>query len=92
MKDPPCGTCEYGPQNMPEILEENTEVLELWMDVSTQWRGTGMGIIGLDYREVRTRATELDIDLSECVWRKIRMLERIELKKQVPKVPKKTSA
>lgn len=67
---------------MPEILPENVEILELWMDVSTQWRGTGMGVIGLDYREVRARAAELDIELNECVWRKIRKLERTELKKQ----------
>jgi len=67
---------------MPSILPQNLEVLELWQDVSTQWRGAGMGIVGLDYREVRTRARKLDVELSECVWRKIRMLERIELKKQ----------
>jgi len=82
MKDPACSTCEYGPQNMPAVRPENMEALELWVDVSTQWRGAGMGIVGLDYREVRTRAAELDIDLSECVWGKIRKLERIELKKQ----------
>jgi len=67
---------------MPKIMSENLEALELWQDVSTQWRGAGMGIVGLDYREVRTRAKELDVDLSECVWRKVRMLERMELKKQ----------
>ena len=67
---------------MPAILPENIEALELWQDVSTQWRGAGLGVIGLDYGEVRIRAKELDIELSECVWRKIRMLEKMELKKQ----------
>lgn len=67
---------------MPPIMPENMEVLELWQDVSTQWRGAGMTIIGLDYFEVRIRAKELDIELSECVWRKIRKLERMELKNQ----------
>jgi len=67
---------------MPAILPENLEVLELWQDVSTQWRGSGLGVIGLDYREVRIRAGELDVERSECVWRKIRILERIELNKQ----------
>jgi len=60
---------------MPEIMDENVEVLELWNDVNTQWRAGGMGIVGLDYREVRTRAKELDIELSVCIWRKIRLLE-----------------
>jgi len=63
-------------------MPENLEVLDLWEDVRTQWRGAGLGVIGLDYREVRARAAELDIELSECMWRKIRKLERIELKKQ----------
>jgi hypothetical protein len=67
---------------MPEIMPENFEVLELWNDVNTQWRTGGMGVVGLDYREVRARARELDIDLSPCVWRKIRMLESKTLEKQ----------
>lgn len=79
---PPCGSCEYGPHTMPAIMPENLEVIELWQDVSTQWRGAGMGIVGLDYGEVRIRAKELDIELSECVWSKVRMLERVELKMQ----------
>ena len=77
-----CKTCEYGPHNMPPIMPENMEILELWLDVCTQWRGAGMGVIGLDYGEVRARAKDLDIDLSGCAWRKIRKLERLELKKQ----------
>lgn len=70
---------------MPEIMVENVEVLELWNDVNTQWRAGGMGIVGLDYREVRERAEELDIDMSECVWRKIKILENKILEKQYKK-------
>lgn len=44
-----------------------------------------MGLIGLDYREVRTMADELDIDMSNCVWRKIKMLENKVLEKQYKK-------
>jgi len=70
---------------MPELMPENVDVLELWGDVNTQWRAGGMGLIGLDYREVRERARELDIDLSPCVWRKIKMLENKVLEKQYKK-------
>ncbi len=64
------------------MMPENVEVLELWIEVQTQWRAGGMGLIGLDYREVRERADELDIDMSTCVWRKIKMLENKVLEKQ----------
>lgn len=41
-----------------------------------------MGVIGLDYQEVRRWAADLDIDLSPCLWKKIKMLERMALEKQ----------
>jgi hypothetical protein len=81
-KKAPCGSCDYGPHKAPELMPENIEALELWNQVNTQWRAGAMGMIGLDYSEVRTRARELDIDLSECVWRKIKALEGKILDKQ----------
>lgn len=41
-----------------------------------------MGLVGLDYREVRERAKELDMDLSPCMWMKIKKLEFKVLEKQ----------
>lgn len=61
---------------MPDLMPENIDAMELWDDVNTQWRAGGMGIVGLDYGELRRRAKELDIDLSPGMWRKIKMLER----------------
>jgi len=66
-------------------MPENIEALELWDQVNTQWRAGGMGVIGLDYTEVRVRAKELDIEMSDCVWRKIKILEAKVLEKQYKK-------
>ena len=54
--------------------------MHLWTAVHTQWRGAGMGVIGLDYQEVRRWADHLEIDLSPCMWSKIKTLEQWELK------------
>lgn len=62
-------------------MPENNEALELWLAVRTQWRGGGMGVIGLDYAEVRQWAMDLDIDLSPAVWGKIKALEAFELER-----------
>ena len=62
-------------------MPENAEALALWQAVITQWRGAGMGIIGLDYREVRWWARELGFILSPGLWSKIRALEIIELRR-----------
>jgi len=67
---------------MPDLMPENVEAFELWEETNTQWRAGGMGIIGLDYGEVRIWARELDIDLSQCMWRKIKTLEAKALDKQ----------
>jgi hypothetical protein len=49
--------------------------------VLTQWRAGGMGVIGLDYAEVRWWAREMGIDMSPALWGKIRALERHELER-----------
>ena len=67
---------------MPELMQENFDALELWNQVNTQWRAGAMGVIGLDYAEVRIRAKELDIELNECIWRKIKVLEAKVLERQ----------
>ncbi len=58
----------------------NFEILELWQSIETQWRA-GYALIGLDYSEVRNEAKRLDIELSECEWRKIKVLEKWVLDK-----------
>ena len=58
---------------------ENEEVWEIWQDVKTQWRGSGMGIIGLDYAEVRRAAKDLGIKYGTRNKRKIKVIERIIL-------------
>ena len=61
-------------------MTENTEAMQLWLSVRTQWRAGGMGVIGLDYAEVRRWARDLDIILSPGMWSKIRCLEFCALK------------
>lgn len=66
-----CDSCEWGSPLFPE----NEEAFELWLSVRTQWRASGFGLVGLVYSEVRAAARRLDIDLSPCTDRKIRVLE-----------------
>ena len=66
---------------MPRLWPENFEAWELWKEIETQWRAGPVGVIGLDYREVRERARELDIDLSPALWKKIKALEALILKR-----------
>ncbi len=62
-------------------MPENEEAFGLWLSVRTQWRAGGMGVIGLDYAEVRFWADYMGIDLSGSVWNKIQALERWQLRK-----------
>ena len=58
---------------------ENRDAWELWLEVQTQWRGGGLGIIGLDYPAVSAEATRLGMDLSVCTMKKIKRMERVVL-------------
>lgn len=60
-------------------MDANQEALELWMAVRTQFRGAGMGVIGLDYPAVYLEAERLEIELTPRVMGKIKALERVEL-------------
>ena len=48
--------------------------------MQTQWRVGGMGPVGLDYGEVRRWAADMDIEMSACMWGKIKALETAALK------------
>ena len=61
-------------------MDENQDAWDLWIEVRTQWRGAGMGIVGLDYNTVYAEAERLGIDLSVCTMRKIKALEANVLK------------
>jgi len=74
---PPCDTCDYG--HPPQLIPENIEAIELWLAVQTQWRAGGMGVIGLDYAEVRQWAWDMGIVMTAAMWSKIKVLERHEL-------------
>ena len=64
-------------------MKQNADAWELWLEVQTQWRAGGMGIIGLDYNALYAEAGRLDIDLSIAMMRKIKCLERIVLEGMV---------
>lgn len=57
-------------------MDENIDAWDLWIEVRTQWRGSGSG---LDYNIVYAEAERLGIDLSICAMRKIKSLEAKEL-------------
>lgn len=59
----------------------NADAYELWRAVQTQWRAGGMGVIGVDYAEVRRWARDFGIDMTPAVWRKIIALEGATLKR-----------
>ena len=42
-----------------------------------------MGVIGLVYAEVRHWAAEMEIDLSPCMWKKIKALEQWEKREMI---------
>jgi hypothetical protein len=60
-------------------LEENEEALELWQAVSTQWRASGFGLVGLDYMALWKAAEVLEIEMTSPLFKKIQALERFEL-------------
>lgn len=61
-------------------MDENIDAWELWIEVRTQWRGAGMGIVGLDYNALYREAERLEIELSPCNMKKIKCLEAMTLK------------
>jgi len=46
------------------------------LEVQTQWRAGGLGVVGLDYTAVYAEAARLEIECSVCTMRKIKVLER----------------
>lgn len=48
----------------------------VYNDIRTQWRAGGMGLVGLDYKEVRQACRELDVPYTRGLKRKIQVLEQ----------------
>lgn len=69
-------------------MPENDDAWSLWENVCSQWRGAGMGVIGIDHNAVRSRARDLGIEMSECMWGKINALEAHD-RKQINRRPDK---
>lgn len=65
----------------PQLLPENEDAYQLWQNSQTQWRTGGMGIVGLDYPAAFRIAKLLDIEISTCLFSKIKALERNALTK-----------
>jgi len=63
-------------------MEENQDAWDLWVEIRTQWRGAGIGIIGLDYNVIYREAERMEIELSACTMKKIKALEAAVLKQQ----------
>lgn len=79
-KNPPCHACEWGLKI--ELLKENSDVWELWQLISTQWRTSYSGIIGLDYPAVFETAKIFDIPLTQKTFLKLQRLEMEMLSNQ----------
>lgn len=77
-KPTPCAECDWR-WKTDLLMPENAEAWNLFFCVQTQWRAGGMGIVGLDYGELRAAARDMDIPLTPGLWRKIRALEAAEL-------------
>lgn len=88
--DAPCRSgdtdCEYA--RPPRLYSQNEEAWELWQAVQTQWRGAGLGIIGLDYLAVQQEADRMEIKLDRCTMSKIRALEKDTLQRLFNREPK----
>jgi hypothetical protein len=65
----------------PELVRENEDAWRLWLAGQTQWRGAGLGIIGLDYPalELVGRLLLPPVELDPTTLRKVQALERAEL-------------
>lgn len=69
-------------------MEENRDAWELYFALQSQWRVSGFGMVGLDYSQIWPVADVMEIEVTADVFRKIRLLEAEELKKQAEQTGK----
>ncbi|MEH6434283.1 DUF1799 domain-containing protein [Massilia sp. DD77] len=53
------------PEEQVEIWPENLQAYELFLYMRTQWRGAGMGLIGLDYGPLHHRMDRMKLEPDE---------------------------
>ena len=58
-------TPEDYPDEIVEVWPENLEAYELFAYMRTQWRGAGMGIIGLDYTPLHHKMDRMQLTRNE---------------------------
>lgn len=69
-----CDGCEKN--TAPFLWPPNREALALWLDVFTQMRGAGLGVIGLDYMALDKVAGWSGLDMKKPgLFGKIQLLE-----------------
>lgn len=58
---------------------DNWDVWNFWLLISTQWRTSFGGLIGLDYTAVTKVAEIEDVEITPCFLEKIKALENTTL-------------
>ena len=73
-----CAKCE---NNIPpDLMPENYTAWLIWNEIRTQWRSGPSGIIGLDYRTIKTACSETGIIFTRALKLKIMACEGYLLK------------
>lgn len=73
-----CTSCEA---KCPDLLPENEEAWELWNLAGTQWR-VGFSVVGMDFPAVFQIAELYGIEMTPCLFQKLKTLELATLKNQ----------
>lgn len=72
-----CEGCEY---EMPKLDEESQEIFHIFMQVQTQWRSGGFGVIGLDYGVLFKIANIYGYEITPAFMRYIAACEQTALR------------
>jgi len=73
-----CAKCEYGIP--PALIPENQDAWRIWNEIQTQWRAGAAGVIGLDYKTIKTACIETGIKYTRALKLKIMACEGQVLK------------
>lgn len=64
---------------MPDVLEENEQILNLFNLAGTQWRMGPAGVTGLDYGVIIEMAKVMNIEITQFFFEKIKAFETVVL-------------
>jgi len=74
------------PEQYPsELMPENRDAWDLWLEISTQFEMSMMGRTGLKYEAMYREADRMGISIDNGMKRKIRSLEVYELNRKPAK-------